>query len=324
MSINPASKIELSRASFSDIDQMVEWSQGVGWENVCTQLTPGANKITLDSVCLPGLIVAHYCVQQSIHNVFTLPEGMVLFVICRTKLPLVWCGRHLPPSMLGIARSGLEHEVVLHAGWDCYEFMVSEDLIRQTEIFPPEFFATTTQLQNAFLPLTEPVTGYFLQCMDAVFAQCKGPHGTPGSVLHRAWLLDFIMRGLLEVADAGLSARGLHRLQFARRHELVAKARDYVSAHRTTDISMDDLAQALGVSYRVLNYAFRDSLGTSPYQYVLTQKLHAARRLLKSADISVLSASAAFGFQTPSRFARQYARLFGELPSDTNFRRRNV
>lgn len=87
------------------------------------------------------------------------------------------------------------------------------------------------------------------------------------------------------------------------------------------DLTVDEIAQTLGVSYRVLNYAFQDTLGISPYQLFLTQKLHGVRRLLQSSDISVIEACMSHGFFTPSRFARQYKRLFGELPSETKQRR---
>jgi AraC family ethanolamine operon transcriptional activator len=99
----------------------------------------------------------------------------------------------------------------------------------------------------------------------------------------------------------------------------VVEAREFVSAHLTSDLSAEHTADALGVSYRVLNYAIRDSLRMSPYQYILTQKLHAVRRQLRSSEGSVAEACLSHGFSTPSRFARQYARLFGELPSETRY-----
>ena len=97
----------------------------------------------------------------------------------------------------------------------------------------------------------------------------------------------------------------------------MTQGREILLAQLDSDISLDDLAQSLGVSYRVLNYAFQDTLGVSPYQYMLTERLHAVRRLLRTEDVSVTDASIAFGFSTPSRFTRQYRRLFGELPSAT-------
>ena len=41
-------------------------------------------------------------------------------------------------------------------------------------------------------------------------------------------------------------------------------------ANVKSDLTADELAGSLGVSDRVLRYAFRDSLGVSPYRYFLT------------------------------------------------------
>ena len=90
-----------------------------------------------------------------------------------------------------------------------------------------------------------------------------------------------------------------------------------MAANLDTDFSIDEIAQSLGVSNRVLNYAFKDSLGISPNQYIQAERLHAVRRQLITTDLSVTDASQLYGFNTPSRFARQYSRLFGELPSVT-------
>jgi AraC family ethanolamine operon transcriptional activator len=48
-----------------------------------------------------------------------------------------------------------------------------------------------------------------------------------------------------------------------------------------------------------------------------TEKLHAVRRVLKTSSTSIAEASKSYGFSIPSRFTRQYKRLFGELPSET-------
>ena len=92
-------------------------------------------------------------------------------------------------------------------------------------------------------------------------------------------------------------------------------------ANLQLDLTADEIAQSLGVSYRVLNYAFQDALGVSPYRYLLTEKLHAVRRKLKDSDDSIAEVFLSYGFVTRSRFARQYQRLFGELPSETRIKR---
>ena len=308
--------IEIARLHFDEFDQMVEWTLEVGWDNSGTQLTAGPNRIIYDNFYLPGLMVAHFRVQQSIQNIFAVEDGMVVFLICREKLPLLWSGRHFPATMLGIVRSGIEHDVVLPAGWDCYEFTVSEQLIHRTEIFPSEFFAKTRRLEHAFLPLTEPITGHFLSSMDEFFRRAQDLPSSNGARISEAEFSDFVIRGLYEVIDAGLGALGSVKLLSARRPDLVTNSRELLAAQPTLDITAEKLAQDLGVSYRVLNYAFKDSLGISPYQYILNQRLQSARKHLKS-GISVTEASLMNGFYTPSRFSRHYRRMFGELPSET-------
>ena len=104
MDIKPAREIAISRVSFNDIDLFSEWVNTQGWDIESTQLSAGANELRYDHVACPELVVSHYCTQQSKQSLFALPDGMVLFVIGRAKLPLFWCGRHLPPTLLGIAR----------------------------------------------------------------------------------------------------------------------------------------------------------------------------------------------------------------------------
>ena len=319
MDSNQTTHIELTPLAFEDIDHMVEFSQQIGWDNIGTQLTPGKNRICYNSFHLPGLMVAHYRVEQSIHNVFNLPEGTVLFLICRIKLPLIWCGRELPPTLLGIARAGLEHEVVLNPGWDCYEFMVSEDLIRQTEVFPADFFNKTRRLEDAYLPLMEPITDRFLQHLDGMFQPDNTIRGDRLPTVDQAQFYDFIIHGLMHVVDTGLSVLDSHELKTVRRPDLVSDARDLVTANLDRAFTVAGMSESLGVSERVLNYAFRDSLNISPLQYIQVQKLHAARRQLKNHGLSVADVCDLYGFNTPSRFARHYQRLFGELPSQTRY-----
>ena len=291
MVVTPAGTIELTPVVFDDSDLFLEWEAGLGWDAESTQLSAGANEIRFDHFALPGLIVSHYCSKQSMRDVFAAPDGTVVLLFSRTKLPVVWCGRHVPPTLLAVVRSGREQWVVLPAGLDAYEIIISEDLIRETEIFPPRFLAETTDLDRAFVPLTEPITGEFLRLMDSFFDQARGVNGSPAAGVLQARFFDFVIDGLQRVIDAGLAARGPSRLRNGRRSDLVQKGRDFVLSHVAADLSADDMARALGVSHRVLNYAFRDCLGMSPYQYILTEKLHSARRQLKLSRANVLDVS---------------------------------
>ena len=83
--------------------------------------------------------------------------------------------------------------------------------------------------------------------------------------------------GLTET-DAGLTARGSCRLRGVRRFDLVMSADELMTELVDSDPTADQIAQLLGVSHRVLNYAFQDAFGVGPYRYFLAKRLHGARR----------------------------------------------
>jgi AraC family ethanolamine operon transcriptional activator len=309
-----------SPVAFDDVDHFREWSKQQGWELESRQLSNGPNRIKFDHLAFPELVVSHHRVRQMMYDVFDVPSGHVVFAICRAKLPVVWCGQDLPPSLLAILRPVRTYWVRLPAGWETYEFTVSEELIRRTELFPPKFFEKTIRLEQAFLPLVEPQTGQFLKRMDFYFQMVKSARGVTSEVVRHIEFYNFLLHGLQQVIDAGLAASPTGLPRPTRRADLVEKARDLMIADPKLDLTADEIAQSLGVSYRVLNYACQSNLGISPYQYLLTEKLHAVRRKLKTSDASVTEACLSYGFSTPSRFARQYKRLFGELPSQTRNR----
>ena len=312
-------QLSLTPLRWHDVDQFAEWERGLGWDADFLQLSAGPNEIRFDHFALPGLVVAHYSRKQAAKDVFAIPAGMLVCVLTRAPQSLVWCGRELPPTLMGIVRPGHEHWVVTPAGWDCYEFLIDEDLIRRSEALDPAFLEETSQIERAFLPAVEPVAGRFIKHLDWFFQTARGTNGTPGTPIPRTLFYDFVLDGLQQVFDAGLQARGSLMPRPARRSDLVANARDFALARLKEDVSAEEMADALGVSYRVLNYAFKDALGMSPYQYLLTLRLRAVRRELASGG-SVTDASFGHGFSTPSRFIQRYSRFFGERPSETKRR----
>ena len=92
---------------------------------------------------------------------------------------------------------------------------------------------------------------------------------------------------------------------------------------READLSTLDcagLTALAGVSRRTLDYAFHAELGLSPWEFVHKLRLHGVRRALhvaESGTSTVADVAAAHGFYQFGRFAGDYRRAFGELPSAT-------
>jgi AraC family transcriptional regulator len=59
---------------------------------------------------------------------------------------------------------------------------------------------------------------------------------------------------------------------------------DYMNDHLDHDIRLADLAALLNMSQFHFSHLFKQAIGTSPYQYLLQQRVERAKQLLKEGD----------------------------------------
>lgn len=101
---------------------------------------------------------------------------------------------------------------------------------------------------------------------------------------------------------------------------LLRRAIAYIEANADRDIALADVAEAVYVTPRALQYMFRRHLELSPMGYLRQVRLNQARQQLLNADpatTTVQAVAARWGFAHTGRFAAAYRRTFGENPSDT-------
>lgn len=111
-----------------------------------------------------------------------------------------------------------------------------------------------------------------------------------------------------------------------RRHaiRLFNRAMEACEASERPMTSPGELATLLGVNLRTLQLAFRTCCGIAPCRYLRMIRLNRVHRTLSRlgpGDTSVQAAAIDGGFMEFGRFSRDYRRLFGELPSETLWRR---
>ncbi|MEO6964901.1 MAG: helix-turn-helix domain-containing protein, partial [Acidobacteriaceae bacterium] len=102
------------------------------------------------------------------------------------------------------------------------------------------------------------------------------------------------------------------------RYRIVTQIRDYIIANRNQVITVPDLCRNFYISRRMLQYCFQEVVGMTPVAYLRALRLNGARRDLRdvaSEYATVQDIAATWGFWHLSQFARDYQRLFGELPS---------
>ena len=99
----------------------------------------------------------------------------------------------------------------------------------------------------------------------------------------------------------------------------VRRAIDYIQAHLTAPLTLEDVVRAAGVSGRVLFKHFKLSTGLSPMAYLRNARFQRVRDTLRRArpEERIVDIAALWGFDHIGRFAVEYRRRFGEKPSDT-------
>ena len=106
----------------------------------------------------------------------------------------------------------------------------------------------------------------------------------------------------LPIYEGGLPTRQLQQIL------------DYVEAHLEQEIKLADLAQLLEMSQFHFSRLFKQSLGISPYQYLLHQRVERAKHLLKSSDRLITDIALSCVFNSHSHLSKQFKQLTGMTP----------
>ncbi len=167
--------------------------------------------------------------------------------------------------------------------------------------------------------------------VQTLLSAVAGPTQTDG---YDAWvaqlervIVDFLLMGVGAVSvgsNRALSQTAVTQEQTAsypQKHP-IERMENIIADRLGAPWSLNDLAEAAGVSPRVLQIACLRERNTTPIDLLRNMRLDAAhRRLQASSLVSVTETALEFGFGHLGRFSTYYRERFGELPSETCTRR---
>ncbi|WP_033287625.1 AraC family transcriptional regulator [Amycolatopsis jejuensis] len=100
----------------------------------------------------------------------------------------------------------------------------------------------------------------------------------------------------------------------------VRRAVELMEEHAGEPITVEDVAEAVGLGVRALQAAFRKHLGTTPTAHlreIRLRRVHEALRAAEPAECTVTDVALRWGFAHLGRFSASYRQCYGELPSET-------
>ena len=89
----------------------------------------------------------------------------------------------------------------------------------------------------------------------------------------------------------------------------------YVRAGLGDDLSLDDLADEVGLSKYYFSRRFKRRTGQSPYQFVIYERVRAARRRLRETTQPLAQVALEVGFSSQSHLTRVFKRHVGATPA---------
>jgi AraC-like DNA-binding protein len=136
---------------------------------------------------------------------------------------------------------------------------------------------------------------------------------TPGDAAVLAPLVRREIHYRLLAAPEGAALRQL--AQADTRLSQIGRAIRWIRDHYRERCPVDEAAAMAALSRSAFHYHFKAVTGLSPLAFRTRLRLQEARRLMLSEAIEAASAGYRVGYESPSQFSRDYARLFGAPPA---------
>lgn len=155
-------------------------------------------------------------------------------------------------------------------------------------------------------------TGIAVSCWDAHFTDALwrllalGDDPRDVAVLGKGRLRELyyaVLKG-----DAGSAVRQAFGLE-----NEIARAIAYLSSRLSETVTIEELAERVGMSRAVFHRKFKQATNMSPIQFVKSMRLNsAAMQIARGSHVNV--AAMAVGYVSSSQFSREFKRMYGQSP----------
>ncbi|MEL7447722.1 MAG: helix-turn-helix transcriptional regulator [Pseudomonadota bacterium] len=297
--------------TFSNIDELVEVGQRMGFSGGGTQLKPGPVEVNRRSHAVGGITVVRHGARGAVEYWGDTPDRLVTFIV-----PLCFeCYRvnlESPTVSRDVVMMPPGAEIVITTfGHDSFLLYVPVSLLARH----------LGEFASVLEPSPRSVRRFAIDRdlrAQLIGALMQVPATLAMAVEARQHVICEILAAMLR-ADADSNQT---RLRVEAKRRALRRARDFIVGNIGSPLVVSEVSSAAGVSERTLQRLFNEEFQQGPLQYIRAQRLEAVRKMLSHVDFSYKSISEIAienGFTHLGRFSTAFKSQFGALPKQ--FRR---
>ena len=309
-------KPAITNVIVSDIDELT--GRMSGWDNDWRQLETGRPKNRIEVIAGQHTVIQQVRLSHSIHQQGKTPSQLVTFGFPSSQSRMRWDGREFPGPAMYDLNSASGYDAVSGRGFFGVTLSISKVNISR---IAEQLKLPATQLIGSNLPHLLAGENYALgEFRQYLYGLCNDLSNSKAPKEHHFSTVELDeelpVRLLTALAETRLES---HDQPLKTRQKGLRLAIDFIEANCQDNPSIPDICAATGLSWRSLDRAFKECLGIGPKRYLLNLRLTQARRQLKIAPPNAKVADIAndWGFWHMGHFAREYRKMFCELPADS-------
>ena len=290
--------------------------RAVGWDWDFRQLDSGKLNARATAIGNHNVQVIKFQLNRGFHQLGCAPESMLTFGVVGPGVPdFKWCSRNLSGGSLLNFNMQSGFDGVSLAGFSGYTVILRPQYL--------QFLAGQMDISTPVEYLIADQVGWFSQRtvmlgkrLDTIY--CKISR-LGAEVLNECSEMINEEIGFTILAELTRETAPSQPHATVNKTVILRNALKVLSDPDRLPITVAELRELVGVSSSSLNRIFLSEFGIPPKSYIRSRCLSAARDALAcvSPEAKVSDIANRWGFWHMGQFARDYRRMFGELPSDT-------
>ena len=285
----------------------------VGWDLEFLSLEQNPSHLTIERAHTENFAVQKAFCSGRLHQMGASPKGF-LTIGLQTECDntLKFGNRYCGPDDLMNFSSDFGLDAVTERGHRAYTISISRDCLDKGIDSQELLGADVADFRYQSSSTSRPADHLQLQRSIADMLELAKAGSSQRFLDHQADITGLLL-------DTWFDSGRICPYRYAGSSRRLRRVIDYIHENLNQAPSIDSICRECAIGRKTLERDFKSHLGVSPRKYINLLRLSAVRRdlFLKSSDTTVLEVASSWGFNHMGKFAADYRRVFGELPSVT-------